>query len=91
MEELIRMYGFAMFLLIVLVIVEYALLMYSVYKLAQRYGKDATGWAVASFFISPLIAFIMLWCIGETKEKKEERIVEEELIKFRLKNELEKE
>ena len=67
-----------------IVVIVYIPLMYGVYKLAERYGKNAIGWTFGSLFLSPIVCIIMLWCVGESKEKWEERIVEEEMLRIQV-------
>ena len=76
---------------VVIVVIVYIPLMFGVYHLAERYGREAGSWTLVSLFISPIVCIILLLCIGETKAKWEERIVEEELLRSRVKYELEKE
>ena len=56
--------------------------MFGVYKLAERYGKEAGSWTLISLFITPMVCIILLWCIGETKEKLKERIASEEVYRM---------
>ena len=60
--------------------------MVGVYNLAKRYGENATEWTLGSLFLSPMTCIIILWCKGETKEKWEERIVEEEMLRKQVRN-----
>ena len=68
------------FIVIPLVLV-YIPLMYAVYYLAKKYGRPTGIWVFVSLIISPIICLIILLCIGETDEKKRERIREEELFR----------
>jgi len=64
--------------------VAYIPLMFGVYYLAERNGREAVGWTVGSLFLSPIVCIIVLWCIGETNEKWKERITNEELLRKRI-------
>jgi uncharacterized membrane protein len=52
----------------------YIPLMVGVYHLAERYGRDGAGWTFGSLFISPIVCIVILLCLGETTEKSEKRI-----------------
>jgi len=71
---------------IVLILLVYIPLMFGVYHLAKRYGKNADGWTIGSLFISPIVCIIILWCLGETRESWEERIISEELLRKKIRD-----
>ena len=59
-------------------------LMFGVYYIAERNGRDAVVWLLLSLFISPIVCIIILLCLSETEEKRERRIVDEELLRQRV-------
>jgi len=60
------------------------LLTIGVYHLAKKNGRDATVWVLTSLFISPILSLIILLCIGETSEKREERITNDVLLENKI-------
>jgi Na+/melibiose symporter-like transporter len=62
--------------------IAYIPLMFGVYNLAKRYGRGAVGWTFGSLSLHPITCIITLLCFGETKEKHNERIVADELLKI---------
>ena len=49
-------------------------------SLAKRFGRNVPGYLVLSLLITPLLVLLLLVCLGETEEKKEERMENEQLI-----------
>ena len=50
--------------------------------MAKKRGRSVLGWFLLSFFlISPLLGVIGLAFLGETEEKRKNRIMEEEELK----------
>jgi len=62
----------------------------AVYNSAKKRGRAATGWTILSLFATPILCLLAIHVLGETKEKWEERIVEEELLRIRVKEEFDK-
>ena len=52
-------------------------------SMAKKRGRSVVGWVIFSFFVLPL-AIILLLCLGETDEKRKERLEEEALIQWRV-------
>lgn len=46
--------------------------------MACRRGRSMAGWCIFAIFFSPLLAILALACMGETDEKRKQRIQEEE-------------
>lgn len=55
-------------------------------KMANKRGRNAAGYIILSLFTSPFIVMIILAILGETDDKREERIIEEEEIRNRIRN-----
>ena len=62
-------------------LIVYTPFMIAVYFLAKRYGRPTVNWLIISLFISPVVCLIILLSLGESDEKKRERIREEELYR----------
>jgi len=71
--------------LIAIAVIASALLVIMLYvipvKMANKRGRSAFGWFVFSIFFSPVLAMVFLAVLGETDEKRHERIREEETIR----------
>lgn len=48
---------------------------------ARKRGRSGFGWFLLACIISPYISLIILACLGDTEEKKRDKIYEEELIR----------
>ena len=46
--------------------------------MAAKRGRNIMLWFVLAIFTSPFLAILMIACIGETDEKRKERIIQEE-------------
>jgi len=69
--------GIVLFLLVASIIV-YLWLHVLVAEAAKKRGRSGGGWVVLALFISPLGAWIILLCLGDTDEKRRQKIIEEE-------------
>ena len=61
------------------------------YETAKSRGRNAGWWTFIAIFVTPLICLAFISVLGETEEKREERLVAEELLKIKIRNELENE
>lgn len=52
-------------------------------SMAKKRGRSVVRWVIFSFFVLPL-AIILLLCLGETDEKRKERLEEEALIQWQV-------
>lgn len=57
-----------------------------VVKMANKRGRSAFGWFLLSLIISPFLCMLFLALLGETDEKREERIIEEEQLRNKYRN-----
>ncbi|WP_199736782.1 zinc ribbon domain-containing protein [Flavobacterium sp. LB2P53] len=68
--------------LIALVVLFVAILLIIVYtipvKMANKRGRSGLGWFLFSFFFSPLLGMLFLALLGETDDRRRERIEEDE-------------
>lgn len=55
--------------------------------IASKKGRSFIGWYIFSVLLSPLIGLIVVLCLGESDEKRKERIIEEEKIRNSVRNE----
>ena len=55
--------------------------------IASKKGRSFIGWYIFSVLLSPLIGLIVVLCLGESDEKRRERIIEEEKIRNSERNE----
>lgn len=69
-------------LLLVLFIVVFLLIpLFIVAEIADKKGRSSTLWVIYSIIVSPYLSMYILHILGETNDKREERIVEEEKLK----------
>lgn len=52
-------------------------------SMARKRGRSVVGWTVFGFFVL-VLAIILLLCLGETDEKRKERLEEEALIQWQV-------
>lgn len=50
-------------------------------KMATKRGRSGLGWFIFCLFFSPFLAIIIIALLGETDEKRRERIIEEEKLR----------
>jgi len=65
---------------VIFIILSIVLLIF-VYKMAKKRGRSGGGWVFLSLFISPLLSMIILACLGETEERRTNRIIQEEELR----------
>lgn len=53
-------------------------------KCAETRGREYGMWFIGAFLLSPIWVIIVLLCLGETNERRKERILEEEKWKMDL-------
>lgn len=55
-------------------------------KMANKRGRSVILWFLIGLLFSPFFSMLMLYFLGETDSKREERIIEEEQIRMRYRN-----
>lgn len=68
------LFFFAIYLLIFVVYIAFCMIPVG---LAKKHGRSQFGWFFLSFLVSPLLGLIILACLGETEEKRKERVIED--------------
>jgi len=79
-----KMFSVSMFLLAIIVF--FVLLSIIVVKMANKRGRSAFGWFFFSLLISPFLGMIFLALLGETEQRRRDRIIEEEELRLRYRN-----
>ncbi len=54
--------------------------------MAKKRGRSQFGWFVFSMLFSPILGMIFLVFLGETEEKRKERLMEEINLRLKLEN-----
>lgn len=71
--------GGSIILFIILLIVAYIGLCMISASMAEKRGRSQVGWFLLSFFsLFPILGMILLAFLGETNDKRRDRIMEEE-------------
>lgn len=70
--------GFLAVILIIVIIVNAFILLYYVYEMACKNGRSSFYWVTFSLCLTPIVSIILLSCIGETEEKRRERLLKDE-------------
>lgn len=52
--------------------------------MARSRGRSYWGWFWFSFFLNPLLGVIVLACLGDTEERRREKILEAEEVRLSL-------
>jgi len=78
------MEGIELLLLVLGILFIYILVSIGVYHVAEKNGRDSATWVIISLLISPIVPFIILLCIGETTDNREEKIIKEELLRKKI-------
>jgi len=66
---------------VLLLIAIYCYMLNAIMNYADRNGRDKILWVFIGIIFPPLIAAFLLFLYGESKERRKERIIEEELWK----------
>ena len=70
--------GFLAVIFIIAIFVNALILLYYVYEMACKNGRSSFYWVTFSLCLTPIISIILLSCIGETEEKRRERLLKDE-------------
>lgn len=70
-------------LILLFIVIAVIVLLIIPVKMANRRGRSAIGWFLFSLIFSPFFAMLFLLLIGETDDKRYERIIEEEELRNR--------
>lgn len=54
--------------------------------MAHKRGRNIYGWAALAFIVDPLLAIILLACLGETEKQRLKRIRKEEELRQSIRN-----
>ncbi len=57
-----------------------------IFPFAKNRGRNGLGWFIFSVFFSPLLGFIVLLCLGDTEERRKEKIIEDEKLRQTLRS-----
>ena len=52
--------------------------------IANNQGRSGLGWFILGAVISPFLSIIILVCMGETEEKRKEKIAKEEFWRMEI-------
>ena len=69
---------------ILTVIVIFIVLLCLVPGMAKKRGRSGFGWFVLSLLFSPLLSIILLALLGDTDEKRRQKVIEEEKLRQRV-------
>jgi len=69
---------------IVTIIIVWLISCYLISLLAKKKGRDAIGFFILSILISPLLTLIVLLIAGDSDEKRQEKVIEQEIIKTKI-------
>lgn len=69
---------FLIILGIIAIIVNALILLYYVYEMSCKNGRSSLYWIIFSICLTPIFGIILLYCIGETEEKRRERLLKDE-------------
>lgn len=70
--------GFFAIVILIAIIINAIILFWYVYEMASKNGRSVFYWVVLSLCLTPIVSIIMLSCIGETEEKRRERLLKDE-------------
>ena len=86
MDNLIYYLGsFSVFFVLLFLIARIVFLV-AIYESSKNRGRNEIGWTILAFFTSPLMCLPFIYVLGETKEKWEERIINEEALRKQVRD-----
>ena len=53
-------------------------------KMANKRGRNSFGWFWFSFFFSPILGALILLLLGETEEKRKQKIIDDQRLRERI-------
>lgn len=75
------------FILFLLIVITFLIVLLTIpVKMANRRGRSGIIWFLFSLIISPFLSMLFLFLLGETDEKREERIIQEEILRSQYRN-----
>lgn len=78
-DFLLGLAGIYLILIIAFVIGTICVFIYVIYEMASQRGRNAGMWLFLSLvIINPLLVMLCLFCLGETDEKRRERLLKDE-------------
>lgn len=79
MENIANVLGVWLVLIIVFLILFFVVQLYVVYEMAINRGRSPGTWLLFSFILlSPLVIMFCLLCLGETDDKRRDRLLKDE-------------
>jgi|GEM_PF-1673493 len=85
-KNFMESYGLVFILFLLIVITFLIVLLIIPVKMANRRGRSGILWFLFSLIISPFLSMLFLFLLGETDEKREERIIQEEILRNQYRN-----
>jgi len=70
--------GFFAIVILIAIIINAIILFWYVYEIASKNGRSIFYWVVFSLCLTPIVSIILLFCIGETEDKRRERLLKDE-------------
>ncbi|MDO5666016.1 MAG: hypothetical protein Q4G63_12285 [Bacteroidia bacterium] len=70
--------GLIVLIIVLLIVIGFIALCMIPTSMAKKRGRSQFGWFLFSFLFSPILGMIFLACLGETDQKRQEKIWEEE-------------
>lgn len=77
------MYAVLVLLLLLYLLILFLLSLVPAY-MADKRGRSYVGWLIFSMLFSPILGIILVACLGETEERRRDRILEEEEFKHEI-------
>lgn len=74
METYFDAFGFLVVLLLIAILAFLLILLIYVYEMAVNRGRSTFYWILFSLVLTPILSMILLACIGETEDKRRERL-----------------
>jgi fumarate reductase subunit C len=78
METHFDVYGFWVIAIVFFVLTLIVVSLVVIHEMSETRGRNSLGWIILSFIINPLIVMFCLLCLGETEQKRRERLLKDE-------------
>lgn len=79
-----KLYTTYILLLVVALILAFILVYYLIITMANKQGRETVIWLLLSFFVSPIFVIVCLALLGDTNERRREKVIEEEKLRLSL-------
>ncbi len=77
-----KLYLIYLLLIILALTIAFLLICYLITTMANKQGRNVFVWLLLSLFVSPILVILCLALLGDTEERRREKVLEEERLRL---------